>query len=675
MRLIISLVFVILLTSIISAEIMINQQPIEIYNLGDSITIPVTIKTTNLASGLFQMDLLCDGQQVNFYKNGIKLSAGEEKDLESSLILTEDMIKNLKGDCKVKAIFLGDYVLTNEFKISDLINIQLDTKKTDFNPEESMLIEGKAIKENMGEVNGFIELELVSDDASKSITQLGTINKGFFSINILLPKNVKAGTYSLKLNAYEKDSEEHITNNGLFTGYTILIKQIPTNLEIIFENQEINPGENLKVKAVLHDQTGEKIGSNAIISIKNSDSKILEQIEKPTDEFLEYPIAYNEPPAEWKVVAASNKLTAESIFKIKEKQDIKVTLINKTLILTNIGNVPYNKTLLVKIGNTTINLDTKNLGVDKTEKYTLVAPEGKYSIEVYDTNNENKLKEMVVLAGGEEIGVFPATGYAVSKGVIKLVRHPLAWFFIIGILGFIAFMTVKKGYRKSFIGYVNKKEQDKTAETGGVFLRKKSIIKTNNKAELSLSIKGEKQDVSLICLKIKNLAEIESKKGNAEETLQKIVNIAEEKKAVTYEDQNNLFFILIPIKTKTFKNERNAVDIAQKIKEILTNHNKMFKQRIETGVSLNYGTAIVKQEKDSMKFMSLGTLITTAKKIASISEGEIYLSDKIKDKLGSEVRGEKIEKDNMTVYTIKQINDSEDNKKFIKSFLNRVDKQ
>ncbi len=674
MRLIISLVFVILLTSIISAEIMINQQPVEIYNLGDSITIPVTIKTTNLASGLFQMDLICDGQQVNFYKNGIKLSAGEEKDLESSLILTEDMIKNLKGDCKVKAIFLGDYVLTNEFKISDLINIQLDTKKTDFNPGESMLIEGKAIKENMGEVNGFIELELVSDDVSKSITQLGTINKGFFSMNILLPKNMRAGTYSIKLNAYEKDSEEHITNNGLFTGYTILIKQIPTSLEIIFENQEINPGENLKVKAVLHDQTGEKIESIVIITIKNKDKMVDIPTEKPTDEFLEYPIAYNEPPAEWKVVAVSNKLASESAFKIKEKQDIKVALVNKTLILTNIGNVPYNKTLLVKIGNTTINLDTKNLGVDKTEKYTLVAPEGEYSIEVYDTNNENKLKEMVVLDGGEEIGI-SLTGHAVSKGVIKLVRHPLAWLFIIGILGFIAFMIVKKGYRKSFIGYVNKKEQNKTGETGGVFLRKKSIIKTNNKAELSLSIKGEKQDVSLICLKIKNLAEIESKKGNAEETLQKIVNIAEEKKAVTYEDQNNLFFILVPIKTKTFKNEKNAVDIAQKIKEILTNHNKMFKQRIEAGVSLNYGTAIVKQEKDSLKFMSLGTLITTAKKIASISEGEIYLSDKIKDKLGSEVRGEKVEKDNMIFYTIKQINDSEDNKKFIKSFLSRVDKK
>ncbi|GAI79882.1 unnamed protein product, partial [marine sediment metagenome] len=118
--------------------------------------------------------------------------------------------------------------------------------------------------------------------------------------------------------------------------------------------------------------------------------------------------------------------------------------------------------------------------------------------------------------------------------------------------------------------------------------------------------------MSVACLKIKNLKEVQSKKSKAEETLQKIVNIAEENKAVTYENQDNLFFILAPIKTRTFKNEKTAVEIAQKIKEILTEHNNLFKQKIEFGISLNYGTIIAKQEKNSLKFMSMGTLITTA---------------------------------------------------------------
>ena len=66
-------VFIILLTSFISAEIIINQQPKEVYNLGDTISIPVTIKAQSDISGSFQMNLLCNGRDINFYKNGIKL--------------------------------------------------------------------------------------------------------------------------------------------------------------------------------------------------------------------------------------------------------------------------------------------------------------------------------------------------------------------------------------------------------------------------------------------------------------------------------------------------------------------------------------------------------------------------------------------------------------------------
>jgi len=44
-------------------------------------------------------------------------------------------------------------------------------------------------------------------------------------------------------------------------------------------------------------------------------------VELATDEFLEYPIKYNEAPGQWKVVAVSNKITSEANFKILEKED------------------------------------------------------------------------------------------------------------------------------------------------------------------------------------------------------------------------------------------------------------------------------------------------------------------------------------------------------------------
>ena len=124
-------------------------------------------------------------------------------------------------------------------------------------------------------------------------------------------------------------------------------------------------------------------------------------------------------------------------------------------------------------------------------------------------------------------------------------------------------------------------------------------------AELSLSIKGDKQNISLVCLKIKDLKEVVSGKSSSKETIQKIIYLSEEKKGAVYENGDNLFFLLAPVKTKTFRNEKIAVELAQKIEGILSGHNKIMKDKIEFGISLNYGTIIAMQEKDSLKFMNM----------------------------------------------------------------------
>jgi len=360
-------------------------------------------------------------------------------------------------------------------------------------------------------------------------------------------------------------------------------------------------------------------------------------------------------------VAVSNKLTSETNFKIKEKEAVKVELINKTLTITNIGNIPYNKTILVKIGNKSINIETK-LCVDKTQKYTLTAPEGKYNVEIL-ADGQNKISQSVMLTG-KAINVKEN-----SRGIINFIIHPLVWIFIIAVLGFVAFIVYKKGYKRSFIGYIRSEKKEKKE----IPLRKNSIVNTKNKTELSLSIKGDKQNASLVCLKIKNLKEIQSKKGNSEEALQKIVNLAEEDNAQIYESQDNLFFILAPVITKTFKNEKTALDLAQKIKKQLEEHNKKFRQKIEFGISLNYGTIIAKQEKEILKFMSMGTFITTAKKISCLSKGEILLSEKIRDRLIRDLKAEKHTEGKTIYFSIKEIKHKKENKKFISEFLKRLE--
>jgi len=143
-----ALVFVILLTSFISAEILINEQPKEFYNLGETITIPVKITTLVTLNTFFEMNLICNGIESIVHKEHIDLSAGGEEKLTPSIPLIESFIGRTTGTCTLKAsLETGDIFVTNEFKISDIIEIRRLNEQEEFQPSENLIVEGEAIKD------------------------------------------------------------------------------------------------------------------------------------------------------------------------------------------------------------------------------------------------------------------------------------------------------------------------------------------------------------------------------------------------------------------------------------------------------------------------------------------------------------------------------------------------
>ena len=670
------MLFIVLFASAVSAEIIVEQQPAEIYNLGDLVSVPITIKALGDISGSFEMDLICTGSELNFYKNGINLPYGEEIKLAPapSLVLTTDIIGDRKGDCKIRAKLGEEISLTNEFSISDSLRIAIIDKETNFAPGTSFSVEGEAIKESGKAVEGFVDLEIVIElgvNKTETLAYKGSVNGGFFAINVTLPEDTKAGNHLLKIKAYEKDFNGEITNRG-FTDYSVHISQVPTSLEIFLENTVIEPGTNLAVKAILHDQTGENIEAIAIITIKNEKDKILEQTDKNTDEFLEYEIPYNQPPTQWTLVAVSHKLDSQLKFNISEKQEVKVFLVNKTVVATNMGNVPYcNKTILIKIGNDSLNLEPC-LEVDETKKYLLTAPDGEYEVEIIK-EGESIISENILLTGNA------ISAKETGRSVLSIVRLPAVWIFLILILGVIAVIIFKKGYKRSFIGgYLKKKGNPSTQlekPAKKISFGKKPFISITNKGELSLSIKGNKQDASVVCLNLKNYKEYQDGKGNVSETLQKIVHLAEAAKVFIYQNQENLFFIFAPVKTKTFKNEKPALKLAQKIKEILDSHNKLFKQKMNYGVALNYGEIVAKDADNTLKFAPMKNLMTVAKKVAGLSKEKVLLSEDGNTRFGGDVKTQKHTLQNTTVHEVKELIDRSEHAAFISTFLHKLEKE
>lgn len=654
---ILSLLVFAFLISTISADLIITQEPNSQYNLGDMVRVPIKISSLSDVNDFLKTYLICNGIETEVHKEYVILSQGGEKTSEVIIPLILSFTGQNPGTCSIKAVLKDQTALSKEFSILNTIEIKVLEQSTSADPSETAFIKGEAKKGTGEGVSGFIELSLLKDD-TEALRASDIISKGIFNLNFSIPYNFPAGDYLASLKSYEKDSEGGITNSGTFS--TLLkINQAPRNLEVAFDESEVTPDSSAKITAILHDQTGEKISSTASIKIINEKGKIIDEKEISTGEIYELPIKYNQAHAEWKVEAISGELTGEGYFRIKEFPRIQTTLINKTLLIKNTGNVIYNDSIFVKIGENSVEVSVL-LGVDEEKKYNLKAPDGEYEVEVLGQT------QRVSLTGN-------AIGVKEISALSQLIGYPSVWMFVIGILGFMSYIFFKKGYNKTFIGYITRKKEGMISKTE-VPLRKDSMLKSRNRAELSLSIKGAKQDVSLVCVKIKNLNEIEKTKGDVEHTLQQIVENAEEKKALTYENQDNLIFIISPALTKTFRNEKSAVQTAQTIQRILEHHNKLFKDKIDYGIAVNKGSIVGKPEEDSFKFMSMGTLLSDIKRIAGESKKEVLISEGIKDSMATEIKTEKVIDGKTPAYKIKEMKvESEENKKFLSSFIKRLE--
>jgi hypothetical protein len=656
-------VALIFLMNYVSAEIVILQSPSGLYNLGDIVSVPIKITSLAATGEVFSINLICNGAEIELHREYVLIQAGEEIEKNPPLPLIKGFIGNSKGACGLKYVFGNEAKLTNEFTISDLVMINISTSGNEFAPEQEIIVDGQAKKENGKEANGFVDMELIQGNESKNIFASDTVKNGIFTLKFSVPEETASGQYLLKINAYEKDSKSEITNNG-FANYNIFISQVPTSLEIFVESQKLAPGETARVKTVLHDQTGVPMDAASNIIVQNSRGKTIEQKEIATNEFLEVQIPSDSLPSNWTIKASSNQLASESKFEIKTVEKIKTEIIDKTLIVANIGNVLYNHTVLVKVGEQPLNIDVL-LDVGESQKYTLSAPDGKYGVEVI-VNGKSSISEDVLLTG---------KAVDIRESGISLENNTAVWIVVILILAFFGVKLFKKWHNKSFFGYVPSGNAKFRSENKKEIVQlKKSSVITRNKAELELSIKGDQQDVSVVCLKIKNIDKLKGSKTNYEGVLQEIVNVAEEQKAYIYGAQENIFFIYAPTKTKTFRNEKTAIDLAQKIEQIIGAYNKLAKEKILGGISVDYGAIVANSEGNMLKFMSLGTLMNSSKKLASLSEGEALLSEKIRDKLGSGIKTQKKEVAGTAAYTIREIRDEERSSEFIRRFLDRMEK-
>ncbi len=72
--------------------------------------------------------------------------------------------------------------------------------------------------------------------------------------------------------------------------------------------------------------------------------------------------------------------------------------------------------------------------------------------------------------------------------------------------------------------------------------------------------------------------------------------------------------------------------------------------------------------------MGVGNIINNTKKIAGLSNGPVFLSQTVKEKIPSNIKTEKVVKEGVEAYSIKEIKaENVEHKKFLSEFVKRME--
>ena len=205
------------------------------------------------------------------------------------------------------------------------------------------------------------------------------------------------------------------------------------------------------------------------------------------------------------------------------------------------------------------------------------------------------------------------------------------------------------------------------------FLNKKSestsstTIKTADKKPAAVVIdRGEKQESSIISIKIKNPEVVYSRGSFALKALDSALWKAKEQGAKIYSEGDFRLIIFAPILTKEQDNSLRAITTAQTIERILSQYNRRAAKKIDFGIGVNIGGLIVESREGIFKFMSVDNTISATKRISNYSKNEVILSEPIHRKTVGKVKVEKIE--NQNLWKVNKILDRSQYQPYLKNF-------
>jgi class 3 adenylate cyclase len=332
-----------------------------------------------------------------------------------------------------------------------------------------------------------------------------------------------------------------------------------------------------------------------------------------------------------------------------QKVDFEIN--DDILAIHNVGNVLYNRSVDVNIGSDVMALNL-TIDVGATRKFDLNAPDGRYEVVVGDGRD---VYSRSVLLTGRALALEDLNKLNILKNYSSI------WIFLIFILsgtGIVFFIRSNKG--KTFskdnlaaksVDIVSKFGRSGNKKDGNI-VRSRSIAKrhggkgdymidrtsnTDSGAESNLVLDGEKLPGSIVSIAVKNYS---SFNDDARERLKKIVTDCKGKGLVDWREEY-VFVVFSPLVTRTYKNEKLAVNMAHKVAEKLKNYNKKAGVRIDFGIGVHSGDMLVSKSGGKLKYTGVGNVVSFAKRMSRLDSEKVVVGEDVRRKLGRDLKVEK----------------------------------
>lgn len=612
-----------------------------VYNVGDDFDVRFSITKTAKSHDFLSAQLVCDNESVELYKSPISLKASEQKIIEIPTQLDSFIINSMRGVCTVDVIYKNETEKSQEFEISDEALVNAKLEKLSILPGNEVKITGTATKKNAQPLEGIVEITIKDLNLKTGLS----ITDGTFNTTLNLPSDANAQSYEIKVTAQEKDGDE-VLNSGETTTY-FKVPQVATKQEIALSIIEVNPGDNVTYTPLVYDQSDKTVSTNSNVTITDPDgSTILAKLLKTEDKYLLQTNSETKPGS-WSITATHGSLKITKNFNVRELRSISTILEDNILKVTNTGNIPYQGSVEVNIGETPKNI-ALDLGLGESHDYNLFAPEGAYPIELDDGETTHDLGSVFLTGKAIEIRDADKFSFDVSP----------SFFWILGIIVLLTIIVTLYRKRKQRVYWGD------SPSRSGKTITTRALTPVAREG-------GKKQDCAVLSLYLKDFQKLKSQEDNSiHSNIDRIIEDMRLKNAAIYNQG--------PHKIAVFSSSSgsdaatNALNAAKEIENSLVAHNTEHAQHISFGIGINKGQMIAEVRNGSRVFTAVGTTVLTAKRLAEHAKNHTLISEDIRKMIVGKARTEKAGNKSWRFKGFSKANaGSSDNSKFLKKFTER----